>query len=333
MRADGRRTKGLTAIEQAIPHIMPKRVDAQNYVTEYVDEEIIKDYIRSVKQQKGVRMSRMAVIIAAYYLAALQHPYINRFVVGSRVYDRNHFCVSFVMLKKRADGSSDQTTVKVFMEPTDDIFTINQRINDVIEKNSEPKHENNTDKFAAFMFSLPVLPYLVMALVRFLDRFGLLPRAIIDLSPFHTSMFITNLASINTTHIYHHVYEFGTTSVFPQRGQVHSQLPRRGAGQEADPHQRGHGRAHLHRPPLRPVQQDPPAVSAEPGAAGAGEPGVCGDRRIRKETAKPAAARAAAGLFRLFRDNESDLPGAVQGKFSFGGEVVADLCPVPHRQG
>ena len=25
MRADGRRTKGLTAIEQAIPHIMPKR--------------------------------------------------------------------------------------------------------------------------------------------------------------------------------------------------------------------------------------------------------------------------------------------------------------------
>ena len=174
MRADGRRTKGLTAIEQDIPHIMPKRVDAQNYVTEYVDEEIIKDYIRSVKQQKGVRMSRMAVIIAAYFLAALQHPYINRFVVGSRVYDRNHFCVSFVMLKKRADGSSDQTTVKVFMEPTDDIFTINQRINDVIEKNSEPKHENNTDKFAAFMFSLPVLPYLVMALVRFLDRFALI---------------------------------------------------------------------------------------------------------------------------------------------------------------
>ena len=40
MRADGRRAKGLTAIEQAIPHIMPKRVDAQNYVTEYVDEEV-----------------------------------------------------------------------------------------------------------------------------------------------------------------------------------------------------------------------------------------------------------------------------------------------------
>ncbi len=214
MRADGRRTKGLTAIEQAIPHIMPKRVDAQNYVTEYVDEEIIKDYIRKVRRERGVRLTRMSVIIAAYYMAALQHPYVNRFVVHSKIYDRSHFCVSFVMLKKRADGTPDETPVKVFMNPEDDIFSINQRVNETIERNSEPKHENGADKFAAFMFAIPLLPYLVMALVRMLDRFGLLPRSIIDLSPFHTSMFITNLASINTTHIYHHVYEFGTTSVF-----------------------------------------------------------------------------------------------------------------------
>ena len=33
-------------------------------------------------------------------------------------------------------------------------------------------------------------------------------------------MFITNLASINTTHIYHHVYEFGTTSVFLSVGKA-----------------------------------------------------------------------------------------------------------------
>lgn len=220
MRADGRRVRGLTAIEQAIPHIMPKRVDAQNYVTEFVDEEIIKDYIRNVRREQGVRMTRMAVVIAAYYLAALQHPYINRFVINSKIYQRNHFCVSFVMLKKRSDGTPDETTVKIFMTPEDDIFSINQKINDAIEKNSEPRHSNNTDKFAAFMFSLPVLPYLVMALVRGLDRLGLLPRAVIDLSPFHTSMFITNLASINTTHIYHHVYEFGTTSVFLSVGKA-----------------------------------------------------------------------------------------------------------------
>ena len=119
MRADGKRTKGLSAIERATPYIMAKRVDAQNYVTEYVDEEIIKEYIRSVRRERGIRMTRMAVVIAAYYLAALQHPYINRFVMNGHIYDRNHFCVSFVMLKSAPDGRGIQTTVKVYFYPAD----------------------------------------------------------------------------------------------------------------------------------------------------------------------------------------------------------------------
>ena len=219
MRADGKKVKtGLSAIERAIPYIMPKRVDAQNYVTEYVDEEVIRDYIRTVRRERGIRISRMAVVIAAYYLAALKHPYINRFVVNSKLYQRNHFCVSFVMLKTDMNGKGIQTTIKVFFDPEDNIFTINKKINDLIAKNSQPVNQNNTDKFAAFMFSIPFLPKLVMGTARLLDHFGLLPRAIIDLSPFHTSMFITNLASINTTNIYHHIYEFGTTSLFLSMG-------------------------------------------------------------------------------------------------------------------
>ena len=219
MRADGKKVRaGLSAIERAIPYIMPKRVDAQNYVTEYVDEEIIKDYIRRVRRERSVRLSRMAVVIAAYYLAALEHPYINRFVVNSKIYQRNHFCVSFVMLKNDTEGNGIQTTIKVFFEPGDDVFSINDKINDLIARNSQPVNRNATDRFAAFMFSVPLLPKLVMGTARLLDHFGLLPRAIIDLSPFHTSMFITNLASINTTNIYHHIYEFGTTSIFLSMG-------------------------------------------------------------------------------------------------------------------
>lgn len=63
-------------------------------------------------------------------------------------------------------------------------------------------------------FRVPGLARLVFGLAYHLDLHGLLPRKIIDLSPFHTSLFITNLASINTSYIFHHCYEFGTTSVF-----------------------------------------------------------------------------------------------------------------------
>ena len=213
MRADGTRVKNASAIVSAIPYIMPKRYDAQNFITEYADMEILRRYIHE-KRRAGVRIPYMALILAAYFKAYQENPKINRFIMNRRIYQRNHFCVSFVILKNRADGTPDETTVKLFFEDGDDIFSINRKIEEAVAKNQVAAHNNNTDKFANFMFSLPVLPAFVMGFVNLLDHCGLLPRRIIDLSPFHTSLFITNLASINTSAIYHHCYEFGTTGVF-----------------------------------------------------------------------------------------------------------------------
>lgn len=213
MRCDGKRVKGLSAIVSAIPYIMSKRVDAQNCITEYLELEPMKNYIQA-KRQQGVRLTHMSLLLAAYYKAALQHPEINRFISGRRVYQRNHFCISFVILKKRENGASDETTLKIYFDENDDLFSINQKIEQAIQLNLNAKHNNVTDRFANFLFSLPLLPGLVIGLAKLLDAVGLLPWPIVNLSPFHTSLFITNLASINTTHIYHHCYEFGTTSVF-----------------------------------------------------------------------------------------------------------------------
>ena len=213
MRPDGKRVKDLPPIVAAIPYIMPKRYDAQNTITEYIDEELIKSYIRE-KRRTGVRINHMAVIIAAYYRAVMYNPKLNYFIMNSKVYKRNHFCVSFVILKKLADGRPDETSLKIFLTPEDTVFSIQQKITDAVSANSATEQKNNTDKFARMMFSIPLLPKLVIWLAYHLDKLGLLPRKIIDLSPFHTSMFITNLASIKTSYIHHHCYEFGTTSVF-----------------------------------------------------------------------------------------------------------------------
>lgn len=213
MRPDGTRVKDLPPLVAAIPYIMPKRYDAWNSVTENIDEEVIKDFIRT-HRRAGVRLNHMSVIISAYYKAVLRNPKLNYFVMNGRIYRRNHFCVSFVILKKQADGVVNETTLKVYLDENDTVFTVNQKIKDAIDANKAEHQSNSTDKFARFMFSVPGLPKFVVWLAYHLDKHGLLPRKIIDLSPFHTSMFITNLASIKTRSIYHHCYEFGTTSVF-----------------------------------------------------------------------------------------------------------------------
>ena len=118
------------------------------------------------------------------------------------------------MLKKKTDGTPDEKVLKVYLQPNDTIFTINQRVQDAIDKNSQATYSNNTDKFLSFLFSVPGLVRFIVWLARNLDKIGLLPRFVIELSPFHTSLFITNLASIKTSFIHHHCYDFGTTSVF-----------------------------------------------------------------------------------------------------------------------
>ena len=213
MRADGTRVRGLSPIVQALPYIMPRRYDAQNWSCDYVDEETVRSYIRK-KRREGVSVTHMSVLAAAYYKAALENPKVNYFIMNRKIYQRNHFCFSFVILKTRADGTPDETVIKVFLDPEDTVFTISRKIKEQIDRNLVSAHNNNTDRFANVAFAIPGLARVVFALAYQMDQWGLLPRKIIDLSPFHTSLFITNLASINTNYIHHHCYEFGTTSVF-----------------------------------------------------------------------------------------------------------------------
>ena len=156
MRPDGTRVRDLTAIMQALPYVMPKRYDAQNWAEENLDEDAIRDYIRA-KRREGRTVTHMSLLVSAYYRAVLKNPKINYFVMNRRIYKRNHFCFSFVILKTRADGTPDETSLKVYLEPEDTVFTVTEKIRSTIEKNQNIQHNNDTDRFAKFVFGVPGL--------------------------------------------------------------------------------------------------------------------------------------------------------------------------------
>lgn len=219
MRSDGKRVKALYPMYEVVPFIMPKRYDAQNMVNLQIDEDCIRDYLRQ-KRSAGMKMDHMTVLIAAYLRTCAQYPVLNRFIMNRRIYQRNHFSVCFVMLKKLADGAQDETINKVYLDYNDDIFEVNRKLQESVRTNAVATNRNNMDKFISFLISLPGLCRFVVGMARFLDNYGLLPKKIINLSPFHTSLFVTNLASINTNYIYHHLYDFGTTSIFIAMGKI-----------------------------------------------------------------------------------------------------------------
>ena len=143
-----------------------------------------------------------------------QKPGLNRFVAGQKIYARNEILISFVM-KKEFNEESPETTLKVRFNADDTFMDVVRKVNKAIEENRDPDTKNDTDKLAKLIMAIPgqLVRFLVWVL-RCLDYIGLMPKIINRLSPFHTSVFITDLGSIGIQPVYHHLYDFGTTSSF-----------------------------------------------------------------------------------------------------------------------
>lgn len=204
-RKDGKRFKGADMMYTIIPYIMEKRSDACNSVTVYIPYAPMHNYILE-KRAEGISMSHLSLIIAAYVRTVSQYPALNRFVVNKKIYSRNDLIVAMVV-QRSVDAESSMG--KLSFSLNDTVFDVNEKINAYIEANRQ-EDSNKTD---AIMHKLTKFSFLLGPAVRILkwaDKHGLLPRAVLAASPFHTSMVISNLASIRTNHIFHHIYDFGT---------------------------------------------------------------------------------------------------------------------------
>mgnify|MGYP004517910161 FL=1 len=227
MRADGKRLRNTDPMYTVAAYVMNKRVDSMNMVTLDIPYDTIQSYVNE-KRKAGVSISHLAVIIAAYLRTAAEFPLLNRFIMNCKPYARNEFAVAMVVLKS---GEMDNGTMsKMYFDYSETIFDVNDKINRYVNENREVPEKNGTEKMIKFLLGAPGVLRVGVGLFKFMDKHGLLPKKVIDMSPFHNSLCISNLASIRTNHIYHHCYEFGTTSVFITIGNLR-EIPKRRGGE------------------------------------------------------------------------------------------------------
>lgn len=234
-RYDGRRVHNIDPFQRIIPYIMKTRTDSMNMFEDLIPCDSFDAYIRE-KNAEGIKISYMHILIAAIVRLIALRPQLNRFVMNHKIYTRPKIWVSFVVHQTLRDGSTG-TTIKLCFEGTETIFEICDKINQAIQKETTQKTESNaTDKLAGLIMSIPSpLISFVVNILMFMDRHNLLPKAVLEASPFHTSFFLTNLKSLGINHVYHHVYEFGTTGLFIAMGKEKNLLVMKGdeiAGQK-----------------------------------------------------------------------------------------------------
>ena len=216
-RHDGVRIKNLSPIQKIMPYIMVERNDAQVYYEDRVDISGMEEYIKQ-KKAEGIVVGHMDIVVAAISRVIAERQELNRFVMNKQIYARKDLTVSLA-LKKTLEDSAEETTVKFNIKPTDTIFDVSKQIQEKVAVNKEVTTKNSTDKLAKIITSMPrCIISLIVGVVKFMDKHNIMPKAIIDASPFHTSVFVTNVGSLGIGSIYHHIYNFGTTTMFLAMG-------------------------------------------------------------------------------------------------------------------
>ncbi len=221
MRPDGIKVKEADPMYFLIPYFLTRRYDAMNMITVDVPEEPMRRYLNQ-KRREGRPVSHLALVITAYLRVLDEYPALNRFVGNKTIYEHKDKTVSMVVLRPNGEDAMS----KIYLDASDDVFSIQEKITTYISENRSVEEQNLLDKWMARIMRMKLLMSIFLALVRFMDRHGLLPMALVKASPFHASLLISNLASIRTNHIYHHIYDFGSTSMAITMGNMH-EIPRR----------------------------------------------------------------------------------------------------------
>lgn len=214
-RPDGRVIRNLEPMQKIMPYIMKTRCDSMNMYEDTFNCRPMDQYIK-VKSEEGIKLSYMHIIIAAVVRLIALRPQLNRFVMNGRIYARPKIWVSFVVHPTLQDGSTG-TTIKLCFEGTETILEVAEKVNAAIEKETTKRvEENGTDKLMRTLMNRipgPLIKFVINTLM-WMDKYSIMPKKVVELSPFHTSFFITNLKSLGINHIYHHTYNFGTTGLF-----------------------------------------------------------------------------------------------------------------------
>ena len=219
-RRDGRRLRTLQPMSYVMPYIMKVRADSQNHFEDVIDITNIEHYLDKKRREGYTDMTLLHVLLAGYIRVVAERPGLNRFISGQKIFARNKLeCV--MTIKKELSLESPDTCIKVEFDPRDNIYNVYKKF-----QKTALAAVNETTDFDNTAKTLIKLPGLVLrgavGLLHFLDYIGRLPKALLNVSPFHGSMIITSMGSLGIPAIYHHLYDFGNLPIFISYGSIFS---------------------------------------------------------------------------------------------------------------
>lgn len=221
-RKDGKLLRNIDAMHFITPIIFPNRSDNEAYISELIDITNINKYLEKKNNNNdGYKYNLFQVIVTSVLKTFTLRSDMNRFIANNNLYQRNEISAAFVVKKVFSD-TSEEALAFIHSKESDNINTVHNEIKrQVTSIRDENAPADKTSEAMDFFNKLPrFISKTVIKFVRFLDRFGKVPKSLIETDPYYASVLLSNLGSIKLKSGYHHLSNWGTMSVFVVIGEI-----------------------------------------------------------------------------------------------------------------
>lgn len=214
-RRDGVWLKDIPAMNRIMPTLMPNRADNEAFINVDIDARPLMAYLEKLNAGRTEdKYTFFHLISAAVGKAFVLRPRMNRFIVGSKMFQRQEVTVAFVV-KKSFSEHAEEALAFFKYDPKETLESYHGKIMKEIHKTKSDTEKDTTTGAMDVVCKMP--QWLITGFVKFvlwLDKHGWAPQSLIGSDPNHASIFLTNLGSIGLECGYHHLVNWGTNSCF-----------------------------------------------------------------------------------------------------------------------
>ena len=222
---DARYIRDVPGLTTIMFHIMPKRTESEVYLYDKIDAT---DLLKFIEKKNAGHPNYKTTVFHCFVLAVArmirERPKMNRYVQGRRLYERDEISMSFLAKRRFADDA-EEAFMMVVPKDYDNIDTVSHKIyGDLTEVR---RHEHSTGGMDATVDSFAKIPRLllmiVVRIIRWLDFWGLVPKALKEGDSNYSTVLLSNLGSIKGPAVYHHLNNYGTNSIMITVGTLHKE--------------------------------------------------------------------------------------------------------------
>ena len=229
-RRDATLVRQTDSMHYIMPLMYPNRCDNEAFISETIDLTNAMAWLEKKNAaQPEYRYNVFQLIVMAVMKTITLRPQLNRFYANYNLYQRNEVSAAFT-IKKVFRDESDEGLAFIHAKPGDNIDSIHDEINRQVHYVRHEGKDQSTESMD-FLQKVPFKKLLGVG-ARFLDRHGWMPQSVIATDPFQSSVVLANLGSIRLHAGYHHLTNWGTTSVFVVIGEIKPRKFEDGAGNE-----------------------------------------------------------------------------------------------------